>query len=697
MLIEIVGTSRSLLCGDAPQSSVAFCFQTYATHTPPQLLLWPCQCVQRRVVENHACLFVVFWRLSVKSKISLVGQCSMRRTLLRNALVALLIVAWASIMFSHWVLRSQRPRSERRGYRVGKVSNDHSSVVARALHNVPSMSPPDVAANSSTIFAVPVVTNAPACSYVVEHVFAMRNSWHVSLQLEYADRVINAPQGCDEVRLEKGTVEGNAVIRFDCSNTFLSRESTGRRSLLVVGDKLEARSAEQWRLECQSAANERQCKIFGVSSQFQPNAGELCVGKGAGGGTLEMVAREQCLTFKLTKRQATERVPMSPTTQPEIQLSLVLTSKPVARLSERELDARVRIFQEWGRQADMAATMDGVAQVLIGVCLENNDDSAFYLSRNVANVKFFADCEVHPELRLPTYRGLFRRASEMASASVSKENSFVGMANADIVMDLPGQVIPSLRAALRFRDVSSPLTSRHVLVTGRRWNCDEGNLKTLLHEWRVASMRALNTSHCERSRADRNSQVQRRRGISGACQLFADNAEDYFLMTMGALQVSSTIEGDKMLHWQSRAFASLQPVYRVSGSASLPMPPLVVGGIAFDNWIVAALATRNDTVVFDASAAIEALHFGAGDLMASHKTAASRFNSEVAHYCGGWAQGKVSGLSLCLLPDVRVDPFVVRVHQRGALVCGSQFCPIHPFQQNRQAGDAFDGPWLQKD
>lgn len=184
----------------------------------------------------------------------------------------------------------------------------------------------------------------------------------------------------------------------------------------------------------------------------------------------------------------------------------------------------------------------------------------------------------------------------------------------------------------------------------------------------------------------------------------------------------------------------------------------MIGGVAFDNWLVSQMNTDDDETganadlkqdlhngkagvssrrathfVIDASAAVTALHFGGttkDSLMASHERPSSAFNSEVAHYSGGWRYGKLTNVRTVALrgamaaaaiselhpqtllgvseEEVRrfarvrqLPPVVLHCRQGSAVVLSGEgdtggHCPL-PLLNRRQSGDAFDGPWRKAD
>ena len=99
--------------------------------------------------------------------------------------------------------------------------------------------------------------------------------------------------------------------------------------------------------------------------------------------------------------------------------------------------------------------------------------------------------------------------------------------------------------------------------------------------------------------------------------------------------------------------------------------------------------------VIDATAAVGAFHINHGtSRFASHRQPKSKYNLEMAHYCNGWAEGKVGVSPFVALPNTADE--TVLIHQRGLLFCpkATSFeceMPIQPPNTRRQ--NAFDGKW----
>ncbi|CUF32432.1 membrane-associated protein, putative, partial [Bodo saltans] len=232
-------------------------------------------------------------------------------------------------------------------------------------------------------------------------------------------------------------------------------------------------------------------------------------------------------------------------------------------------------------------------------------------------------CEAHPVLKRPTYRGLFQvgedalesmkeRLSASSSSAISEE--FVMMVNADVVIGVAG-LQSMLSAAVQAHATNGrgdgvTAAVGNVLVSGSRWNCNPNNDAALRG---LLSAAVSPTSSTSTTTSSLNRQH---------CQLFQDDAEDYFLLNRGALPWRRSV-GASDISWAASKFATVQKEF-IDGAADVEgavvasvgdhhhhlrrgVPPLVVGGVAFDNWLVAAVATSvRGGVVLDATPVVDA-------------------------------------------------------------------------------------------
>lgn len=461
----------------------------------------------------------------------------------------------------------------------------------------------------------------------------------------------------DELAAEVHSLASITVsFQSTASRTYLSRDG-----LFVVADKLESKSAEKWRLSRRGSA----FYLFGVASNFQVDGGSLCVALRSS-CTLGMVVatsnRSNCAAFLFTKMRAASALKKNLFFS-DLAVAVVLTLKPLNKLSLTEKTTQISAVEHWISLREFAIKHGIVFSVTLCV------DTAAPFSSFAVDVK--TDCEVHPAFLRPTYRGIFA-AGENALRSAEKEFQFVLFCNADVIF-------PASDLALMLdgsqRLLKSKLTS-HLLVSGRRRNCPS-----------ITSGGVLSKKDCDH-------------WSTHGCTLFSDDAQDYFLISKGALKWSHNGSYPSDLLLKASSFQTFQSL-PFNGSLHV-VPPMVVGGIAFDNWLVSTMATLHRSTVIDASATVRALHFGrvdAGGLYASHRTAASSFNSEVAHYCGGWSLGKLSSQPFVMLPlagesDCWLD---VTIHQRKVVLWEHhQTCRL-PYAQRRPSGTAFDGPWVHRD
>ena len=100
-----------------------------------------------------------------------------------------------------------------------------------------------------------------------------------------------------------------------------------------------------------------------------------------------------------------------------------------------------------------------------------------------------------------------------------------------------------------------------------------------------------------------------------AGEIFQTNAEDYFIVSR------------HLFDWDGH-----------------DVPDFVVGGVAFDNWIVAKANRDRHALVIDATRTITAIHQNHdADVKVSHAHPKSHYNAELARKHGGFSGGgKVS-------------------------------------------------------
>jgi hypothetical protein len=447
----------------------------------------------------------------------------------------------------------------------------------------------------------------------------------------------------------------DSIVTIQCAQTktFLSRQIVGGVPSVTI-DKVFARTSEKWRLKVHQ---DNEYLLFGVSSQYSPDADSVCIVHAVSGRLL--VERRRCTPIKMIKIDDSHLKTLNRSHNEEkLGLSVVMTVKSLGILSRAEYDLQVKLLDQWSFNVGLLANkLHGRSRLV--VCLEAKEDLR-RISKIGAlpHVTLRLDCEYHTKQQRPTYRGLFAKGEsdfQALSSASSFFEEYVLMINADVLID-PDEVNIMLGAAHQL----SHKLEKHVLITGSRWNCPPelilGNV-------------TLNE-----------------------CQLFQDDAEDYFLVTRGAFRWGAVQRNDMM--WDAKDFSTLQGHYNSTSDA---VPPMVVGGIAFDNWLVAAAATSSRFVVLDATPTVKAQHFSFSEVKASHRGPASLYNSEVAHYCGGWAMGKLSTQQLTLLPLGTTEAFV---HLRGTMYCDAlKQRPSEPrtcgqlVQLQRPRGDAFDRPW----
>ena len=355
---------------------------------------------------------------------------------------------------------------------------------------------------------------------------------------------------------------------------------------------------------------------------------------------------------------------------------LATTFAPLVRLSPERRFVLVGTILSWYEElmtppndvvygmvtcTDHGTDAEGEATLLRSTLLALGVDSATAAAL-VARVHFDTQCESiaideatlaytvvtggdgrRREPSLLTYRGVFAAAARwweqhrLTSSPAADDGgdgddaAFILFTNADIIFPAatgdgatPGgkQCLP---AALRWaHQQRTHRTVRSVFITGRRRNCDAGAL--------VGAATRLSVGLANEASGGVDPAVHKGRWVASHlshCELFGDDAQDYFILPMSGMV----------------RFAAASPgrVFTVASPAPPLLPPLVIGGIAFDNFLV-AVANRLDTCLsVDATPAVLALHINHGtDVRASHHSVKSQFNSKLAHGAGGWAKGKTS-------------------------------------------------------
>lgn len=197
--------------------------------------------------------------------------------------------------------------------------------------------------------------------------------------------------------------------------------------------------------------------------------------------------------------------------------------------------------------------------------------------------------EEHPTFGQPTYRGLFWGALEhYPNASV------VAYSNSDILY--ADDLVESVHAVADYFD-------RKVMTPGGLF----GNWKG----WMMVGQR-VNVDIPDSFSGTNQSELNK---LAQSGEVFQTNAEDYFIVSRG------------LFDWRHE------------------IPDFVVGGVAFDNWIVARanrLAERNHALVVDATKTITAIHQNhgeGGEMKSSHDHPKSAYNTRLAATHGGFAGG----------------------------------------------------------
>jgi hypothetical protein len=411
--------------------------------------------------------------------------------------------------------------------------------------------------------------------------------------------------------------------------------------------------------------------------------------------------------------------PHGPAEAKPLHVVLTTTTKPLSKMSSQEKIHFFFVLVHWVGMARAPHTLD------IIICWENDaavkefaselrgDEEGVKLGhedlsrlKRSGNLHHRTDCETHPKFpNIPTYRGMFAVAKEFGQKDSSSDPTegkltssdprlVIGYANADIVFQ-PLELEQTLEAVLGFRDqlsatrqpengqkgnttrekkskLSTTKASRQTpqfLVTGRRRNCPpklNGTDETPLSQrwFDLSGGRSSKADHGDTDGADHSAE---------SCVLFGEDAQDYFFTS------------PDLFDW---------------APGSTTMPPLVVGGIAFDNYLVSQANKLSNAFVVDATATLSSYHIDHGaSRFDSHKDPKSLFNSKLAHESGGWSRGKVSLNSFSTLPTLPGWGKVI-VYERHVLTCSSPPCSVVHYNQqdhSHDPPDAFSQPWRRPD
>lgn len=280
-----------------------------------------------------------------------------------------------------------------------------------------------------------------------------------------------------------------------------------------------------------------------------------------------------------------------------------------------------RTLDNWG-------SVDGMQPIILTT--DNNteaiiQDSNGFHRRGIAVEHEF---EVQKQFDQPTYRGLFAK-----TFSMFPEAEAIMYSNSDILYTraLPETIRSVMRYVSRERkrveDSGGEYKIKGFMIVGQRINHEVPvewqlrNPKSSLppKDKKAKSGKSKKSKTAEPKQIANDSRLWWERDIeeqfSSDGQLFQSNAEDYFIVSRG------------LFDWER-------------------IPDFVVGGVAFDNWIVAKavrLAQQGQAIVVDASKTVIALHQNHGvDVKSSHKHPKSEYNSRLAAENGGVSGGKTA-------------------------------------------------------
>ena len=191
--------------------------------------------------------------------------------------------------------------------------------------------------------------------------------------------------------------------------------------------------------------------------------------------------------------------------------------------------------------------------------------------------------ELHTRYKQPTYRGLFSHALQSSPSS-----KFVMYTNGDIMYTYT--LSETLHAVFVWMEKHHP--KKHVFIVGQRTNID------MPKNWDMGSEHDDWSTNLE--------------DLGKQGSVYQADAEDYFIMSRGLFQ------------WDT-------------------IPDFVVGGVAFDNWLVGK-AVRTSAITIDVSKTVSAIHQNHGHescgTKCSHQTEKSKYNLQLAKKHGGTSRGR---------------------------------------------------------
>ena len=296
--------------------------------------------------------------------------------------------------------------------------------------------------------------------------------------------------------------------------------------------------------------------------------------------------------------------------------------KPVAKLEPTNADDPYDPFIIARRTLDNWGSIPGMTPVIYAndpntIALVE-DSNRFHPNQTIRIEEQF---EIHTKFSQPTYRGLFSKTLKLFPDAPA-----IMYSNSDILYT--PSVPETMRNVMKYvakerRRISSiPGATYKVkgwMLVGQRIN------HNVPAEWQIR-----NQSSSTFQRKNKKSKKKKATSahllpwwvddiedhFSNRGQLFQSNAEDYFIVSRDLFDWDKEI-GD-----------------------------FVVGGVAFDNWIVARavrMALRGEAIVVDTSKTITALHQNHGsDVKDSHKHPKSIYNSHLAAKTGGVSGGKTA-------------------------------------------------------
>ena len=215
----------------------------------------------------------------------------------------------------------------------------------------------------------------------------------------------------------------------------------------------------------------------------------------------------------------------------------------------------------------------------------SEDKKTRALAESKDDIKSDGEITIISKYHVPTYRSIFQRVIELESSG------FFVFTNIDLLFT--SSLTKTIAAVSDWVRHGTDISK--ILLVGRRFNHVFG------------SHNRLKLSESD----DWEEKVENLKG-----KQWQEDAVDYFIVTSDAFDFSE--DGD--------------------------IPPMVVGGTAFDNWLLQKALLTPDITVIDTTSTVTAIHQTPPQesLFSSHQNPQSAYNHKLGEAAGGWAKGKVT-------------------------------------------------------